>query len=45
VTVTELKARVYDLLSQKQAVEMEIQKVNNQIIEALQQKPEEKKAE
>ena len=34
MTVVELKARMYDLLAAKQNIELEMQKVNQQIIEA-----------
>jgi hypothetical protein len=32
MTVVELKARIYDLLAQRQAIDLEIQKINQRII-------------
>ena len=35
--LTELKAHVYDLLAQKQAIDIEIQKANDEIIKIMQE--------
>ena len=45
--ITELKARVYDLLAQQQYIQNEINKVNNEIAELnnKEKKPEEPIAE
>lgn len=37
-SVTELKAYVYDLLAQRQAIEKELQRVNEEILKAQKEK-------
>ena len=42
MSITELKARCYDLLAQRQQIDAELQRVNQQIIEESKPKDEPK---
>lgn len=43
LSLTELKARAYDLIAQREMAVLELQKINKLIASKMQEKPKEKK--